>query len=440
MTGLAAAREREKDAAQPETRVDGTPKQAHIPGLDISRGLGAISVLTAHLFMALHETLPVPVPRITHALILLGNFFMEQFFALSGFLLGGMLLQNLARPRPGAVPMYAVSRITRTWPAYFAFMAVLLIFEAGLRGSWHVHWSYFFYLQNFVRGAENFFPVTWTLSVEQWSYVLLPLVILGLPKLLRLEGEYAVRAVLACALSIIILAMLARLMTAMLWHPPYDIGLRKQIPLRVDALMFGLCVACWRHGWPRIYGALASTPGMIIIVALALAHLGLQQMDGIFVRRAMLPDHYLFHGSLGLTLTGAFVALVLPFLEKNPLFFRALARFPRTSAVLFASAKYSYSLYLVHLSLFFLLRGLYDAHPPATAWGGWLAAPLTMVTGVLLTVVTAWLLYHGVEVPGMASRKYIFPLLKRCFAALRDKDRIGEYTLAPAKTKIFLRD
>lgn len=400
----------------PETRVDGTPKQAHMPGLDISRGLGAVFVLTAHLFMVLHDTLPVPLPGITHALVLLGNFFMEQFFALSGFLLGGMMLHSLARPVPGAVAMYAVSRITRTWPAYFAFMAVLLVLDAGLKGSWSVHWSYFFYLQNFFNGAEPFFPVTWTLSVEQWSYVLLPLLILGLPKLLRLKGENAARAVLAGALSVIILCMLARLATAAIWHPAYDIGLRKQIPLRLDALMFGLCVACWRQGWPRIYGALASTPGMIILVVLAVAHMGVQQMDQIFVRGEALPNHYLFHASLGLTLTGSFAALVLPFLQSNPLLGRFLRNFTRMSAFLFASAKYSYSLYLVHLPLYFLLRYLYDAHTPAKMWGGWFAAPLTMASGLLLSVGAAWLLYHGVEEPGMAARKYIFPLLKRRFS------------------------
>ena len=387
------------------------PAGPRIVGLDMARGLSTLVVVVGHLLAATHTALPSPLPNFTHGMILLTNLAVEVFFALSGFFLGGSLLRKSERPAGEVLPSYALHRITRTWPAYFMLLFILLLLDAGLRGQWRAHWSYFFFLQNFVDGAERFYAVTWTLSIEEWSYILLPLLALGFPRLLARRGYTGAHAVLLGAAAIIVLSLLARLLAAVAWHPQFDMGLRKQLPLRMDALMFGLCIAYCRFRWPHVYRALGSVPVMALVAVVAVAHMGLQQADLLFERRAVDPAHYLFHGTIGITLTCAVAALVLPFMDMNRHFYRCMERLPAVSSLLLTSAKYSYSLYLVHLPIFEWLRSVYNAHTPAApriTWLAWIAVPILMAVGLLFTACAAWVLYHCAEKPGMDLRKYFF--------------------------------
>src|SRR5262249_26393683 len=113
----------ETQVREPRTEPASTQRQRYL-GLDVLRASAIVLVLIAHFvdratFVHLHYT---PLP-----LLLSGHFGVELFFVLSGFLIGNLLLDILAR-RP-TVPAWAIfmcRRVMRTLPAYFAWLLILV--------------------------------------------------------------------------------------------------------------------------------------------------------------------------------------------------------------------------------------------------------------------------------------------------------------------------
>src|SRR3954451_24714128 len=92
-------------------------------GLDLVRAAAISLVVVAHfggtvIFWSGHE--------MTSALGSTGFFGVELFFALSGFLIGGLLLDIIERdPGLGAWGRFMVRRWLRTLPLYLLWLAVL---------------------------------------------------------------------------------------------------------------------------------------------------------------------------------------------------------------------------------------------------------------------------------------------------------------------------
>lgn len=100
----------------------------------------------------------------------------DLFFILSGFLIGGILLDNKIDGRFAGVFYYR--RFLRIFPLYYALLVIAAITVAALPGIW---WVYPIYLQNipaaFGHGVPEILGVTWSLAVEEHFYVILPALI-----------------------------------------------------------------------------------------------------------------------------------------------------------------------------------------------------------------------------------------------------------------------
>jgi peptidoglycan/LPS O-acetylase OafA/YrhL len=149
--------------------------------LDGLRGLAAILVLVAHYFGE--------VPGGVRGLAA-GWIGVDVFFVLSGFLIGGILIEN--RDSPTYFAAFYLRRAFRTLPAYVA-MLVLTLSALALIGK--QPWIdpalpsaiYLTYAQNFVmawRDAHSnlWLLPTWTLAVEEQFYLILPLILFALPR------------------------------------------------------------------------------------------------------------------------------------------------------------------------------------------------------------------------------------------------------------------
>src|SRR5665213_4546792 len=101
------------------------PERLHgrVLGLDVARS-GAIGlVVLAHYSLALRQWFNSD-PLIYG----LGYFGVELFFALSGFLIGGIVIRSvLGRRDPGAVPAFWLRRWMRTIPAYYLVLLALAL-------------------------------------------------------------------------------------------------------------------------------------------------------------------------------------------------------------------------------------------------------------------------------------------------------------------------
>ncbi len=124
----------------------------------------------------------------------------QIFFVLSGFLITGLLLNDRSLPAPAFFGMFYLRRALRIFPAYYAFLLVLLL---AARSGWlptdalaRNYLAELPYLAAYVENFRAFMPDypnsslyshLWTLSVEEQFYLIWPLAIWLTPQT-RLAG------------------------------------------------------------------------------------------------------------------------------------------------------------------------------------------------------------------------------------------------------------
>lgn len=300
-------------------------------GLDLLRAIAILLVFGLHgLYILQPHTAPI---HYGHIAAFLG---VELFFVLSGFLIGGILIRDIEQA-PGTGPLppavlknFWLRRWYRTLPNYYLF----LLLEILLIRFWHdipLHEfrDYFFFLQNFAWAQPNFYEVSWSLAVEEWFYLLMPL---GLSAACRLTRSRA-QAVLATALVAIVSVSLVRLAFVLAAQPLWDAAVRKVVVFRLDSIMFGVLGAYLAH-YHRAQWEKASRPVFFAGAALFLF--------SIYLWAGKDPDQSV------VMRTSWFTFVSLSTLCFFPLFSRwKHAEGPLARAVTYLS-KISYSLYLCH--------------------------------------------------------------------------------------------
>ena len=167
--------------------VNGT----RVPALDGIRGLAIGLVLLRHgVFLPLEH-----IPNHPHAarILALGGFSwsgVDLFFVLSGFLIGGILL-DAAKAERYFAPFY-IRRAHRILPLYFAVLVLGLSVSHlchyfGATGLWGTEnriplICYATFLQNFwiaihTDWGSYTFAVTWSLAIEEQFYLTLPAIV-----------------------------------------------------------------------------------------------------------------------------------------------------------------------------------------------------------------------------------------------------------------------
>lgn len=217
--------------------------QARIPQLDGLRGIAIGMILVWHFFL-----IPIVIePRtfLGYALIpaRLAWTGVDLFFVLSGFLIGGILLD--AREASNYFPVFYVRRFFRIVPVYFLCFGGVFVLSAFLgslsvrKFDWvfagHLPWlSFPFFFQNFWMAARNTLGsfglgATWSLTVEEQFYLTLPL----LAKFLnRRQFTFVVVTGIALAPAL-------RLLFYALW-PAHSLSWFVIMPCRADALLLGV--------------------------------------------------------------------------------------------------------------------------------------------------------------------------------------------------------
>jgi peptidoglycan/LPS O-acetylase OafA/YrhL len=218
--------------------------RGHISELDALRGFGVTMVILAHMW-------PRQSPRndaIWH-LLNLSWILMDAFFVLSGFLIGGILLDS--RSRPDYYRHFYLRRALRILPGYYLLVTILtfaLLFYgtgylySGMPGlyKWGSPWWYFFYLGNLptaitgttptaVRGS---FGPLWSLQIEEQFYLLFPVLVhrLNLKTLARI------------LVGLVCLSPLLRIVLYLL-YPTNTLVQCVLLPCRMEGLALGALIA-----------------------------------------------------------------------------------------------------------------------------------------------------------------------------------------------------
>ena len=211
-----------------------------IPELDGIRGVAIAMVLFFH-FAGPLQAAPASGLAYLQAAGRLAWSGVDLFFVLSGFLIGGILLDS--RDAPDYFRRFYVRRFFRIAPIYSVALCAAAIFimrteigpDPGLQvGPWY---AYPLFLQNFWMAARantaalGFLGVTWSLAIEEQFYLTLPAVIRH------------VRGALPYMVAVGILA--APVFRVLLFYalPRYKIAPLVLMPCRADALLLGVAAA-----------------------------------------------------------------------------------------------------------------------------------------------------------------------------------------------------
>lgn len=169
------------DLKEPQTTVSSPTAPAepslilrHMPSLDSIRGIAVLMVVLFHGFASFDWRAAYGGfwGSLLASLVNCGQFGVDIFFVLSGFLITGLLLK--AREKTDYYKIFYVRRILRIVPVYLLLLLILKL--------WHIVDLRFvlaavFFLANFSRlfGAPlNEYGSLWSLAVEEHFYLLWP--------------------------------------------------------------------------------------------------------------------------------------------------------------------------------------------------------------------------------------------------------------------------
>lgn len=230
-------------------------RKARVAGLDLVRALAIIQVLACHIWMIGFDRGAVPS--------LLGTYGVDLFFVLSGFLIGGILLRQLLQK-----PVFGLSDVRHFWqrrwwrtlPSYLLFLIIYACLAAQ-HGSVPNLIPFFTFTQNLIPGFEPLplFAVSWSLAIEEWMYILLPLIICLSMRLFQGKANFA-------AASSIVLLLVVPTLCRILFAANYsfDDVVRKAVIFRLDAIAMGVVVAYFSIFNEKLFSKLAGMKAVIV--------------------------------------------------------------------------------------------------------------------------------------------------------------------------------
>ena len=266
------------------------------------------------------------------------------FFVLSGYLIGGILFNALNKPQFTFKHLLSfwVNRWLRTLPAYYIVLTFLIVFTNQQSTLWgfnpHDVWKYYLFIQSMFKNTYIFFSESWSLAIEEWFYLLVPILFFISLKL----GFKTQQVVLFWVIFIITVGLLLKLLVystvdftdASAW----DNRIRKPTVLRLDSIMLGVAAAYIKYYtpifWQKLKAKIFWCLGILFLVVGAC----------LFLLTSLFPLSYIAFISIYLNTIGAF--LILP----------ALSGVRSGSGVLYKIttflSKISYSVYLVNFCVF----------------------------------------------------------------------------------------
>ena len=231
------------------------------PGLDLLRAIAIIIVVLFH-----SGVMGFPLVGRIHRFGWIG---VDLFFVLSGYLIGGQLLAQIARSDSFLGRFYA-RRALRILPAYFVVLAIYAFVPA-----WREYpemtpiWKFIVSVQNIGLRGGTAFSHAWSLAIEDQFYLALPFVLL----LLINRPRAAVSAIIAILVGGLLLrAVLAiqhvapdgglpfRTFQTWIYYPTWT---------RLDPLVCGVAVAAIEKFRPHWWRRLTQMPAALLGLGLA---------------------------------------------------------------------------------------------------------------------------------------------------------------------------
>ena len=145
--------------------------------LDFLRGAAAFAVAIPH-----YLTANAPFQPFAEAFAIAG---VEVFFVLSGFVLAPQIVDWVVAKPWRNLGVFLVRRWMRTIPPYVVALIVIAVLTGNLMTADFLR--YLFYVENLFSSANHvdFYPVAWSLAIEEWFYLLFAPALFLVARLLR---------------------------------------------------------------------------------------------------------------------------------------------------------------------------------------------------------------------------------------------------------------
>jgi peptidoglycan/LPS O-acetylase OafA/YrhL len=341
-------------------------------GLDLVRSIAILLVMFSHYCNNLLYWFGIkPDPRVFFA----GDLGVELFFALSGFLIGRILL-DLARqaPTPRNLLIFLIRRWMRTLPVYFIWLAVLLLLWPPAQGALGYALHFATMTQNFLQPMppDYFYAVSWSLAIEEWFYLLFGCALMA--SAARWHGPAGIWGPLLAFLAV---PLCLRLFVPQFYN--WDNGLAKVVGFRLDEIAYGVVLAeLFRRGSWVFRHPFAP-------LCLGVAVLGGIWSGQLVIRPIALAPALVYN----YTIIGCVLCLPAALrLRRGPRWFVAVVR---------GLSSQSYALYIVHLTVIVdLAQGLWWRHAISSVQ----AAAIALILPFLLS----YLSFRCIERPLLARR------------------------------------
>lgn len=350
-------------------------KRRYITGLDGIRAIAVIMVLAYHLKLALFKS---------------GFLGVTVFFVLSGYLITGILISEVEEEGTIDLKNFWLRRIRRLVPAVMSMAVVIIfvsavvnriIFTKGCKDflasvlGFNNWWQIFNKVSYFeAAGVTSPFTHCWSLAIETQFYLIYPLILLGIYKLVKSRGEGRAKRGLLFAGVTLLLALISVILMIVLFDPQQDASrVYYGTDTRAFSLLFGALLAIlWEYRMVprRLSASVNMVLGSVSFAVLLVMTIAINGSSNFWYRG------------------GQFFGTILTVLMVYAVSGRKtwLSRF-LSNPVLKWIGDRSYSIYLWHYPIILLIsKGI------KASWG------ITLIE-IVLSVVLAELSYRFIETP-----------------------------------------
>lgn len=350
-------------------------KRRYITGLDGIRAIAVIMVLAYHLKLALFKS---------------GFLGVTVFFVLSGYLITGILISEVEEEGTIDLKNFWLRRIRRLVPAVMSMAVVIIfvsavvnriIFTKGCKDflasvlGFNNWWQIFNKVSYFeAAGVPSPFTHCWSLAIETQFYLIYPLILLGIYKLVKSRGEGRAKRGLLFAGVTLLLALISVILMIVLFDPQKDASrVYYGTDTRAFSLLFGALLAIlWEYRMVprRLSASVNMVLGSVSFAVLLVMTIAINGSSNFWYRG------------------GQFFGTILTVLMVYAVSGRktCLSRF-LSNPVLKWIGDRSYSIYLWHYPIILLIsKGI------KASWG------ITLIE-IVLSVVLAELSYRFIETP-----------------------------------------
>lgn len=333
--------------------------------IDQLRFIAALTVAMAHLIISRQG--------LSLNLEILSSISVEVFFIISGFVLAPQILKVAQSQNINNYKIFLIRRWYRTIPLYILSL-VLTSIIIGQFLSFDF-FKYLFFIQNFFKIVVNidYFSISWSLSVEEWFYLIFPLFLFVFIKFLKFNNE---RFIIYASILFIITIFLLRFIN--IQDEEWGSNIRRIVIYRLDSIVFGFILYFYKDRISdRVFNKILLLIGIIVTSVILYKILEINASKNLILYKIIF--HYM------VALWGSLVVLFFYIFDKKT------EKNYLNKLNLFLG-KISYSIYLFHLLIIYIIS-LLD-----------ISILLTIFIFLLTQILISSLLYYYFEKPILKLR------------------------------------